>query len=43
MPAHHKLEEYLDAYLAAAQIERQKKAPSYVPQSCELDGLRTTA
>lgn len=29
MPAHHKLEEYLDAFLSAAGIEKDKKSPLF--------------
>ena len=35
MPAHHKLEAYLDEYLAAAGIRDDGKAPSSAPPSAE--------
>jgi integrase/recombinase XerD len=31
VPAHHNAEDYLDAYIAAADIAGEKKTPSFAP------------
>jgi hypothetical protein len=38
MPAHHTLEEYLDAYLHAGGISEQKKARFFAPHAARPGG-----